>query len=281
MDRTRAVRSRAGIFTGCQLSQVGSQLSALPEEGFRHVRGVVAYDGTDFWGFQWQAEGRTVQGVLEAALRQVTQHAVRVIGAGRTDAGVHALGQVIGFRVPWRHPLADLQRALNAVLPEDVVLLQVAPAPDGWHPRFSALRRHYRYTVVNRPVRDPLTRRYMHWVREPLDIARLQTAADLIIGEHDFASFGRPMQPGDHRAILIEVNGPGGLYLEIARTMVLGRADDHLLETFAQVKAAQDHTLSLMKPGAAPAARSSPGRCAESAMAVKAPAQKMKAISQA
>ncbi len=161
------------------------------------MRAVVAYDGTDFLGFQWQVEGRTVQGVLEAALRKVTQHDARVIGAGRTDTGVHARGQVIGFRVPWRHALADLQRALNAVLPEDVAIWEVAPAPEGWHPRFSAVRRHYRYTVLNRPVRDPLERRYAHLVREPLDVALLQAAADLIVGEHDFASFGRPMQPGE------------------------------------------------------------------------------------
>lgn len=178
------------------MSQVGSQL-ADPSPEVLHVRAVVAYDGTDFLGFQWQVEGRTVQGVLEAALRQVTQWDARVIGAGRTDAGVHACGQVIGFWTPWRHPLADLQRALNAVLSEDVAILDVAPAAEGWHPRFSALRRHYRYTVLNRPVRDPLARRYAHLVREPLDLALLQAAADLIVGEHDFASFGRPMQPGE------------------------------------------------------------------------------------
>lgn len=172
------------------------QLSASPG-ATGYVRAVVAYDGTDFAGFQWQVEGRTVQGTLEAALRQVTQHDVRVIGAGRTDAGVHARGQVVGFRAPWRHPLGDLQRALNAVLPEDVAVLAVAPAAEGWHPRFSALRRHYRYTVLNRPVRDPLERRYSHLVREPLNLALLQQAADLLVGEHDFASFGRPMHPDE------------------------------------------------------------------------------------
>lgn len=170
---------------------------ADPSPEALYVRAVVAYDGTDFLGFQWQAEGRTVQGVLETALQQITRHDVRVIGAGRTDTGVHARGQVIGFRAPWRHSLADLQRALNAVLPEDVAVLALALAPEGWHPRFSALRRHYRYTVLNQSVRDPLERRYAHLVREPLDLALLQAAAALVVGEHDFASFGRPMQPGE------------------------------------------------------------------------------------
>ena len=168
-----------------------------PGDGRYPVRATVAYDGSDFLGFQWQAQGRTVQGVLEAALAQVTQTAVRVIGSGRTDAGVHALGQVIGFRTAWRHELADLLRALNAVLPEDVVVLALGPADPGWHPRFSAVRRHYRYTLLNQALRSPLERRYAHLVTQPLSVAALQAAADRLVGEHDFASFGRPMQPAE------------------------------------------------------------------------------------
>ncbi len=158
------------------------------------VRATVAYDGADFRGFQWQAQGRTVQGVLEAALAQVTQSHTRVIGSGRTDAGVHALGQVIGFRTVWRHALADLQRALNAVLPADVVVLDLGPAAPDWHARFSAVRRHYRYTVLNLALRAPLDRRYAHLVTQPLRLDRLQAAAGVLVGEHDFASFGQPMQ---------------------------------------------------------------------------------------
>jgi tRNA pseudouridine38-40 synthase len=146
------------------------------------LRATVAYDGTEFLGFQLQDGGRTVQGALEAAVAQVTRQAVRVVGAGRTDAGVHALGQVIGFRVEWRHTLSDLHRALNAVLPEDVAVLDLGPAAPGWHPRFSARRRYYRYTVLNSPLRSPL------------DLAALQAAAEPLVGEHDFASFGRPTQ---------------------------------------------------------------------------------------
>jgi tRNA pseudouridine38-40 synthase len=90
--------------------------------------------------------------------------------------------------------LADLHRALNAVLPEDVAVLDLSPAQPGWHPRFSARRRHYRYTVLNSPLRSPLDRRYAHLVTEPLDLAALQSAADLLVGQHDFASFGQPTQ---------------------------------------------------------------------------------------
>lgn len=158
------------------------------------VRATVAYDGTEFLGFQWQPDGRTVQGVLEAAVARVTQQPTRVIGAGRTDTGVHALGQMIGFQAAWGHPLADLQRALNAVLPADVAILALGLAEPGWHPRFSARRRFYRYTVLNRPVRSPLDRRYAHLVTEPLALAALSAAAETLVGQHDFASFGQPTQ---------------------------------------------------------------------------------------
>lgn len=157
-----------------------------------YLRATVAYDGTDFLGFQWQARGRTVQGILEGALARVSQQSTRVVGSGRTDRGVHARGQVIAFHLAWRHSLGDLQRALNAVLPDDVAVLDVSPAPEGWHPRFSALRRHYRYTVLNQPLRSPLDRRYAHLVTRPLEMDALQAGAAWLVGEHDFAAFGRP-----------------------------------------------------------------------------------------
>jgi tRNA pseudouridine38-40 synthase len=154
----------------------------------------VAYDGTDFLGFQWQTQGRTVQGVLEGALAQVTGQAGRIVGSGRTDTGVHARGQVIGFHTQWRHPLPDLERALNAILPMDVAVRDLQEAAPSWHPRFSARRRHYRYTVLNQALRSPLDRRYTHQVTAPLNLAALQAASELLLGEHDFASFGQPTQ---------------------------------------------------------------------------------------
>ena len=93
-----------------------------------------------------------------------------MVGAGRTDTGVHAAGQVIGFWTAWRHDLPDLQRAMNAVLPEDVAVLELGAAEPPWHPRFSAVRRHYRYTVLNQTWRSPLDRRYSHLVTLPLDL---------------------------------------------------------------------------------------------------------------
>jgi tRNA pseudouridine38-40 synthase len=172
----------------------GEPRSKLSTEGQRYVRATVAYDGTDFLGFQWQAQGRTVQAVLETALEQVSQAPTRVSGSGRTDTGVHAAGQVISFWTAWRHSLADLQRALNAVLPGDVAVLAISLADPEWHPRFSATRRYYRYTVLNQPWRSPLDRRYAHLVTQPLNLEAMQTAAGLLVGVHDFASFGQPTQ---------------------------------------------------------------------------------------
>ena len=162
------------------------------------VRAVVAYDGTDYGGFQRQANAPTVQAALEAALAQVTQETITVLAAGRTDAGVHAAGQVIAFDTAWRHGLGDLQRALNAVLPADIAVLGVEEAASGFHPRYDARSRCYRHTVYNARVRWPLARRYSLHVAVPLDVAVMQQAAQSLVGEHDFATFGRSPQ-GGHR----------------------------------------------------------------------------------
>ncbi|MFC2038047.1 tRNA pseudouridine(38-40) synthase TruA, partial [Chloroflexota bacterium] len=157
----------------------------------------VAYDGTDFSGFQVQARERTVQGEIERALEAVTGAATRVIGAGRTDRGVHAQGQVIRFTVEWRHALSDLHRALNAVLGADVAILELGQAPDGFHPRFSAIKRTYRYTLLTQPWRSPLDRRTAWHVTQQLDMDGMAQASQCLVGTHDFAAFGRPPQ-GDN-----------------------------------------------------------------------------------
>jgi tRNA pseudouridine38-40 synthase len=154
----------------------------------------VEYDGTDFYGFQVQAVERTVQGEIERALEAVTRVKTRVVGAGRTDRGVHARGQVISFSATWRHGLPDLHRALNAVLAADVSILEMDLAPEGFHPRFSALRRAYRYTILNRLWRSPLERRAAWQVARKLDMARMVEASRSLIGTHDFATFGQPPQ---------------------------------------------------------------------------------------
>jgi tRNA pseudouridine38-40 synthase len=164
------------------------------DKGRRHFRAVIEYDGTDFHGFQVQADQRTVQGVLEEALGQVAGQHSRVVGAGRTDAGVHARGQVIAFCARWRHSVAELQRAMNAVLPEDVALLSLEIAAEGFHPRYAAQSRWYRYTVLNQPLRSPLSRRWVLHVPRPLELNLMNQATSGLVGEHDFGTFGQPPQ---------------------------------------------------------------------------------------
>ncbi len=157
-------------------------------------RATLAYDGTDYHGFQRQAPEHepTVQGEVERSLATVGQAGVTVLGSGRTDAGVHAAGQVIAFDADWRHRPEDLNRALNAALPADISVLELADAAPGFHPRYDALSREYIYTVYNAPVRHPLYRRYALHVAEPLDGAAMQAAVAALVGEHDFAAFGLP-----------------------------------------------------------------------------------------
>jgi tRNA pseudouridine38-40 synthase len=153
-------------------------------------RATVEYDGTDYAGFQLQRNARTVQGELEAALaRLVGGERIVVDGAGRTDAGVHAVGQVIAFT--YRGGLAGpaLERAVNALLPADVAVRGVRRVPEGFHPRSAARYREYRYTVWNGP-RSPLRERTALGVRVPLNIAAMASAGSAFIGRHDFSAFG-------------------------------------------------------------------------------------------
>jgi tRNA pseudouridine38-40 synthase len=161
---------------------------------------LVAYDGTDFKGFQRQApeRGRTVQGCLEAALVRLTGVAIPVEGAGRTDSGVHASGQVITFSSDASHREATWLRALNALLPADIAVRAVRRVDDGVHARKSALARSYRYRILCDPVRAPLRERYAWRVRQRLDVAAMAEAAGRLLGEHDFGAFGS--SPRDSRA---------------------------------------------------------------------------------
>ncbi len=157
-------------------------------------RATVAYDGTAYQGFQRQAgDTPTIQGELERAVAAVTQQSPTVIGAGRTDTGVHALGQVIAFDVEWRHNDDDLLRAINANLPDDIALQDIAQQPS-FHPRFDASSRVYVYQLIQASHRQPLLR-YRAWhIRGELDSEAMQQAADMLLGRHDFAAFGKPPQ---------------------------------------------------------------------------------------
>lgn len=148
----------------------------------------LGYDGTDFFGSQRQPGVRTVQGVLEDAGTRLTGEPVTIAMAGRTDRGVHAVGQVASCRLVWRGSERELTRALDALTPDDVVIYRVRGAPDEFHARYSARFREYRYRVWECPVAPVLLRRVVWWVRSPLDVRAMGIAAGEITGRRDFAS---------------------------------------------------------------------------------------------
>ncbi|MEJ2479515.1 MAG: tRNA pseudouridine(38-40) synthase TruA [Acidihalobacter sp.] len=149
----------------------------------------VEYDGGAFCGWQMQNGVRTVQGCVEQALSKVADHEVRVICAGRTDTGVHGLGQIIHFDTEATRSMRSWVLGGNANLPPDVSLLWAAMVADEFHARFSARSRRYRYVILNRWVRPGLQRGRVSWVHAPLDVEAMRSATQYLIGEHDFSSY--------------------------------------------------------------------------------------------
>jgi tRNA pseudouridine38-40 synthase len=147
------------------------------------------YDGSNYSGWQLQPRHDSIQGRIEAALERIFAGPVRVYGSGRTDAGVHARGQVASISIPRPFDPAELQRALNAMLPADIVILDISPAPEDFDPRRSARSRVYEYRVLNRKVASAFEYRYSWLVRDQLDLVAMNGAARIFVGEHDFAAF--------------------------------------------------------------------------------------------
>lgn len=169
----------------------------------------IEYDGTNYHGFQRLAsdQGPSIQGALEEAIARVSREQVVVNGAGRTDAGVHASGQVIHFHSLAHHSPEVWTRALNAVLPADIAVRWTKAVPERFHSRFSAASRSYRYTILNEPIRKPLLARYSYYRKHPLDVDLMNEACLLLLGNKDFGAFGRspnetnPRKMGPHHCI--------------------------------------------------------------------------------
>jgi len=176
----------------------------------------LAYDGTNYVGWQRQASGTSIQGLLEEALAELEGHDVTVHGAGRTDAGVHALGQVASFTLERQIDPGILARAVNARLPPDVRVLSAAAVPEAFHARFSAIRKRYRYRFSDAAVLSPFERSYVWHVSGVLDVGVMDEAARCLEGRHDFAAFA----------------SAGGTTRSTERTMIsatVGRAADALV----------------------------------------------------
>ena len=155
----------------------------------RTLKLTLAYDGTRFVGWQRQAEGESIQGLLEEALARFEGAAVTVHGAGRTDAGVHALGQVASVRLTCGHDVETLARALNAQLPDDLRVLERRRGAADFHARFSARAKTYRYQMRSGGVASPFDRAFVWHLPERLDVDAMRTAAHGLVGRHDFAAF--------------------------------------------------------------------------------------------
>lgn len=155
----------------------------------RNIRLLLEYDGTGYHGWQRQADAATIQQTLEEALERLTGEKVALIGSGRTDAGVHARGQVANFRTHSVIPFRAFHQGLNSLLPKDIAVLEAAEAEPSFHARKSAQAKTYEYRILNRDNPSPLNRHYAWWIDRPLDLPAMAAAARVLPGEHDFTAF--------------------------------------------------------------------------------------------
>ena len=199
----------------------------------RRIALLIEYDGTRYRGFQWQPDAPTIQSELELAIERLTGEKVRVAGAGRTDSGVHARGQVASFLTASSHSPETLLQALNHHLPVDISVHAVSEPDLGFDPRRDAVSRQYRYVIYNGPTPSPLLRKYSSYVRGELNVVAMDVAAGLLVGVHDFASFSRsPEVPGastvrniteasvrrDGKFVILEMEGNAFLTHQVRRT---------------------------------------------------------------
>ena len=168
------------------------------------VKLTLEYDGTYYHGWQKQPYLTTIQGALEKALFRLTQHPIRIQGAGRTDAGVHALGQVAHFSPPVPFQAEAWVRGLNALLPQDIAVHSAEVVSDSFHARFSATGKTYTYFIHNAPRRSPFLRQTAWHLTHPLDLKKMRSAAKEFLGEHDFTSFCAAASEGESRSIHLQ-----------------------------------------------------------------------------
>ena len=154
-----------------------------------NIKLTIEYDGGSYHGWQRQPDSATVQETIEKALAKVLQEKVNLIGASRTDAGVHARGQVANLKTESKIPLRNLKAALNSLLPEDIVIKSCLRVGDDFHARYGAKSKFYRYTILNRPLSSPFVRKYVYFFPHPLDTQAMKKAAKHLVGRHDFSSF--------------------------------------------------------------------------------------------
>lgn len=155
----------------------------------RNIKLTIEYDGTGYHGWQIQPNLDTIQGILEEQIGVVTGERISLIASGRTDAGVHALGQVANFRTESRIPLHAIKQGVNSLVPDDIAIREVEEVADDFHARFSAKSKLYEYRILNSPVLSPIERNFSWHVSRRLDLGKMRKAAKVLLGTHDFSSF--------------------------------------------------------------------------------------------
>jgi tRNA pseudouridine38-40 synthase len=173
----------------------------------RNIKLIIEYDGTNYRGWQVQPDGPTIQGMLEEKLSRLSSERIHVIGSGRTDSGVHALGQVAHFRTQSQMDIRTIQRALNSLLPPDILIREVEEVDEGFHARKQSKSKVYEYRILNRNLRSVFHRGYVWHIPQKLNLAEMKKATQSLIGEHDFSAFrtvGSPTRTTVRRVIRAE-----------------------------------------------------------------------------
>ncbi len=230
----------------------------------RNIRIFLAYDGTNYLGWQIQPKGPTIQGAIQEALSKILGHKVRLKSAGRTDTGVHAFYQVAHFLTTSQKPLEIIYKAVNAMIPKDIVVWKVEEVDFKFHSQRDVIKKTYIYYIYNYPVRNPLVRFYSWWVPEKLDLKAMKACLPLIIGEKDFASFRKSGSdikttvrtiymanlkrvPGRKHIIAFEITGKGFMrYMvrNIVGALVEVGKGSISLEDFKKILEAKDRSLA-------------------------------------
>jgi tRNA pseudouridine38-40 synthase len=164
----------------------------------RNFKLTIEYDGSRYRGWQRQPNGPSVQSTIEDALQRMTHQAITLIGSGRTDAGVHALGQVANFKCDTRIEPDAFQNGLNSILPDEIVIQACREVSAEFHSRFNAKSKQYRYHILNRPLPAAIGRQFAWWIRQPLDLEAMREATHYLLGEHDFKAFEGAGSPRSH-----------------------------------------------------------------------------------
>jgi tRNA pseudouridine38-40 synthase len=173
----------------------------------RNIKLLIEYDGTEYQGWQVQPKGPTIQGILEEKLRLLTGDPIRIFGSGRTDSGVHALGQVAHFKTKSPMDIHSMQRALNSLLPPDIVIQKIEEVHEGFHARKDSKSKVYEYRILNRNLRSAFQRGYIWHIPQKLNLTEMKKATQSLIGEHDFSAFrtvGSPTRTTVRRVIRAE-----------------------------------------------------------------------------